>query len=167
MPWALILPIYPGRLATRKVACINPVSKTITVLAFDYGTRRIGVAVGNSITGQGQALAPISADQDDARFTQIAAWIAEWAPDQLVVGLPCHPDGAEHAMTAKARRFGNQLHGRFGLPVAWVDERYTSAVLESDPRFSHGGRKTKTASLDSESARLILEQYFLERAASA
>jgi putative Holliday junction resolvase len=138
-------------------------SKTITALAFDYGTRRIGVAVGNSITGQGQALVPISADKDDARFTQIAARIAEWVPDQLVVGLPCHPDGAEHTMTTKAQRFGNQLHGRFGLPVVWVDERYTSAVLENDPRFSNRDGKSKGASLDSESARLILEQYFLER----
>jgi putative holliday junction resolvase len=163
MPSALTPRIYRGRLATLKAAFQTPVSKTITVLAFDYGTRRIGVAVGNSITGQGQALAPISADQDDARFAQIAARIAEWAPDQLVVGLPCHPDDAEHAMTAKAQRFGNQLHGRFALPVAWVDERYTSAVLENDPRFSHGGLKNKGASLDSESARLILEQYFLER----
>jgi len=163
MHWVLILPIYLGKLATLKVARQTPVSKAITVLAFDYGTRHIGVAVGNSITGQGQALAPISADQDDVRFTQITARIAEWAPDQLVVGLPCHPDGVEHAMTAKARRFGNQLHGRFGLPVAWVDERYTSAVLENDPRFSYGNGKSKAASLDSESARLILEQYFLER----
>jgi putative Holliday junction resolvase len=163
MPWVLTLLIYRGKLATLKVTHINPVSKTITALAFDYGTRRIGVAVGNSITGQGQALAPIGADQDDARFTQIAARIAEWAPDQLVVGLPCHPDGAEHAMTKRAQRFGNQLHGRFGLPVAWIDERYTSAVLENDPRFSNGARQNKGASLDSESARLILEQYFLER----
>jgi putative Holliday junction resolvase len=163
MPWVLIPPIYRGKLATPKVAPINPVSKTITALAFDYGTRRIGLAVGNSITGQGQALTPINADQDDARFTQIAARISEWAPDQLVVGLPCHPDGAGHAMTTKAQRFGNQLHGRFGLPVAWVDERYTSAVLENDPRFSNGTGKSKGASLDSESARLILEQYFLER----
>ena len=138
-------------------------SKPITVLAFDYGTRRIGLAVGNSITGQGEALSPISADQDDARFMQIAARITEWAPDQLVVGLPCHPDGAEHAMTAKARRFGNQLHGRFGLPVAWVDERYTSAVLENTPRFRGADRGDKAASLDSESARLILEQFFLEQ----
>ena len=131
-------------------------TKAITALAFDFGTRRIGLAVGNSITGSSQALTPITADQDDARFALIAAQIKEWAPDQLVVGLPCHPDGVEHAMTAKARRFGNQLHGRFGLPVAWVDERYTSAVLENDPRL-------KVASIDSESARLILEQYFLER----
>ena len=110
-------------------------------------------------------MAPITTDQDDVRFTLIAAQIAEWAPDQLVVGLPCHPDGAEHAMTAKARRFGNQLHGRFGLPVAWVDERYTSAVLENDPSFKKSQASKKDGGLDSESARLILEQYFLERLA--
>ena len=121
--------------------------------------------MGNSITGSSQALAPITADQDDVRFALIAAQIAEWAPDQLVVGLPCHPDGAEHAMTAKARRFGNQLHGRFGLPLAWVDERYTSAVLENDPKFQQKQSSKRVISLDSESARLILEQYFMERAA--
>ena len=137
--------------------------KAITALAFDFGTRRIGLAVGNSITGSSKALTPITADNDDARFASIVIQIQEWAPDQLVVGLPCHPDGAEHAMTAKARRFGNQLQGRFGLPIAWVDERYTSAVLGNDPRFSNGTGKSKGASLDSESARLILEQYFLER----
>jgi putative Holliday junction resolvase len=137
--------------------------KALTALGFDFGTRRIGLAVGNSITGSSQALAPITADQDDVRFTLIAAQIKEWGPDQLVVGLPCHPDGAEHTMTAKARRFGNQLHGRFGLPVAWVDERYTSAVLENDPRFKGADQGNKVTSIDSESARLILEQYFLER----
>ena len=140
-------------------------TKAITALAFDFGTRRIGLAVGNSITGSSEALAPIAADNDDVRFTLIAAQIKEWAPDQLVVGLPCHPDGAEHAMTAKAQRFGNQLHGRFGLPVAWVDERYTSAVLENDPKFKQNQASKQAISLDSESARLILEQYFRERQA--
>jgi len=140
-------------------------SKAITAIAFDFGTRRIGLAVGNSITGSSQALAPITADNDNARFSLIEAQIQEWAPDQLVVGLPCHPDGVEHAMTAKARRFGNQLHGRFGLPVAWVDERYTSAILEHDPDFQRQQATKKATSLDSESARLILEQYFLERLA--
>jgi putative Holliday junction resolvase len=139
--------------------------KAITALAFDFGTRHIGLAVGNSITGSSQALAPITADQDDVRFARIAAQIKEWAPDQLVVGMPCHPDGAEHAMTVKARRFGNQLQGRFGLPVAWVDERYTSAVLENDPKFQQNQSSKHAISLDSESARLILEQYFMERAA--
>ena len=140
-------------------------TKAITALAFDFGTRRIGLAVGNSITGSSQALAPIAADNDDARFAMISAQIKEWAPDQLVVGLPCHPDGAEHAMTAKARRFGNQLQGRFSLPIAWVDERYTSAVLENDPKFQQKQSSKHTISLDSESARLILEQYFRERRA--
>jgi putative Holliday junction resolvase len=140
--------------------------KAIIALAFDFGARRIGLAVGNSITGSSQALAPITADQDDVRFTLIAAQIKEWAPDQLVVGLPCHPDGAEHAMTVKARRFGNQLHGRFGLPVAWVDERYTSAVLENDSELKKSQSNKKDSSIDSASARLILEQYFLERLAS-
>jgi putative Holliday junction resolvase len=139
--------------------------KAITALAFDFGTRRIGLAVGNSITGSSQALAPIAADQDDVRFALIAAQIKEWAPDQLVVGLPCHPDGVEHAMTAKARRFGNQLHGRFGLPIAWVDERYTSAVLENDSEFKKSKSNKKDGGIDSASARLILEQYFLERVA--
>ncbi len=138
--------------------------KAITALAFDFGARRIGLAVGNSITGSSQALTTITADNDDARFAQIATRITEWAPDQLVIGLPCHPDGAEHAMTAKARRFGNQLQGRFGLPVTWVDERYTSAVLENDPKFQQKQSSKHTISLDSESARLILEQYFMERA---
>jgi putative Holliday junction resolvase len=140
--------------------------KAITALAFDFGTRRIGLAIGNSITGSSQALTPIAADQDDVRFALIAAQIKEWAPDQLVVGLPCHPDGAEHAMTVKARRFGNQLHGRFGLPIAWVDERYTSAVLENDLEFKKSQWNKKEGGIDSASARLILEQYFLERLAS-
>ena len=139
--------------------------KAITALAFDFGTRRIGLAVGNSIAGSSQALAAINADNDDARFAAIAIQIQEWVPDQLVVGLPCHPDGAEHAMTAKARRFGNQLQGRFGLPVAWVDERYTSAVLENNPKFQQKQSSKHALSLDSESARLILEQYFIERRA--
>jgi putative Holliday junction resolvase len=129
--------------------------KPITVLAFDYGTRRIGVAVGNSITASGQALSVIPTKKDGSHFTQIAACIAEWAPDHLVLGLPRHPDGAEHAMTVKARRFGQQLQGRFRIPLSWVDERYTSAVLESDP--------TMRSQLDSEAARLILEQFFLEQ----
>jgi len=137
--------------------------KAITALAFDFGTRRIGLAVGNSITGSSQALTAITADNDDVRFGSIAIQIQEWAPDQLVVGLPCHPDGAEHAMTAKARRFGNQLQGRFGLPIAWVDERYTSALLENDPKFQQKQSNKHAISLDSESARLILEQYFMER----
>ena len=129
--------------------------KELTIMAFDYGTRRIGVAVGNTLTKAGQPLKMIAEPSEDMRFRAIQALIKEWQPNQLVVGMPCHPDGTEHEMSAKARRFGNQLHGRFQLPVDWVDERYTSAVLEGDPDMRDN--------LDAESAALILEQYFLEK----
>ena len=130
--------------------------KPVTVMAFDYGTRRVGVAVGNSVTRAGQALKTITAANADALFKEIERLLAEWQPNQLVVGLPTHPAGAEHEMTAKSRRFGNQLHGRFNLPVDWVDERYSSVVLENDADMHDN--------LDAHSAALILEQYFAELA---
>jgi len=129
--------------------------KDHTVMAFDYGTRRIGVAIGNTVTKAGQPLQIVAENGDDARFRLIEALIQEWQPDQLVVGLPCHPDGVPHEMTAKAKRFGNQLNGRFHLPVDWVDERYTSAILEGNPEMRDN--------LDAQSAALILEQYFHEK----
>jgi putative holliday junction resolvase len=131
--------------------------KPITAMAFDYGTRRVGVAVGNSLTGNGQALKTIAAPNSDGLFKEIEILLKEWQPDYLLVGKPVHPDGTEHAMTAKATRFGNQLHGRFNLAVEWVDERYTSAVLEGDSEMQDN--------LDAHSAALILEQYFAELAA--
>ena len=127
-------------------------SEPITVMAFDYGTRRVGVAVGNSVSRSGQALKTIATPNINELFQQIEGLLKEWGPNQLVVGLPMHPDGTAHEMTAKAKRFGNQLNGRFGLPVAWVDERYTSAVLEGKPEMRDN--------LDAQSAALILEQYF-------
>lgn len=133
--------------------------KPITVMAFDYGTRRVGVAVGNSETGLGQALKTIAAPNQDSLFKEVENLLKEWQPERLVVGKPLHPDGAEHEMTAKATRFGNQLQGRFHLPVDWVDERYTSAVLEGDAQMQDN--------LDAHSAALLLEQYFSELAAQA
>ena len=124
-------------------------------MAFDYGTKRIGVAVGTTLNQIGQPIKTIAEVSSDACFKTIEGLLKEWQPNRLVVGMPCHPDGAEHEMSAKARRFGNQLHGRFQLPVEWVDERYTSAVLEGNPDMRDN--------LDAESAVLILEQYFLEK----
>jgi putative Holliday junction resolvase len=132
----------------------NPIQRPITILAFDYGTRRVGVAVGNTETKVSQALKTIAAANAEILFQELENLIKEWQPDQIVVGLPTHPDGSEHEMTAKSKRFGNQLHGRFNLPVSWVDERYTSAVLEGDPQMHDN--------LDAHSAALILEQYFAE-----
>ena len=130
------------------------INKPMTILAFDYGTRRIGVAVGNSETRVSQALKTIAVSNTDGLFREIDSLLKDWQPDQFVLGLPTHPDGTEHEMTQKARRFGNQLQGRFHLPVIWVDERYTSAVLEGDPEMHDN--------LDAHSAALILEQYFAE-----
>jgi putative Holliday junction resolvase len=130
------------------------INKSITVMAFDYGMRRVGVAVGNSVTKSGQALKTIAAPNLDTLFMEIQLLVKEWQPDRLVVGRPLHPDGVEHEMTAKAIRFGNQLHGRLHLPVVWVDERYSSAVLEADTKMRDN--------LDAHSAALILEQYFAE-----
>jgi putative holliday junction resolvase len=102
-----------------------------TFLAFDFGERRVGVAVGNSLLRQAQALKTLSAE-GDARFAAVAALIAEWQPQALVVGIPLHPDGAPHDNTRRAQRFARQLQGRFGLPVHEVDERYstTEALAE-------------------------------------
>ena len=132
----------------------NSINQPMTVLAFDYGTSRVGVAVGNTEIRVSQALKTIAVANADGLFREIDSLLKEWQPVQLVVGLPTHPDGAEHEMTQKARRFGNQLQGRFHLPVTWVDERYTSVVLEGDPEMHDN--------LDAHSAALILEQYFAE-----
>lgn len=121
-----------------------------SILGFDFGLKRIGVAVGNTILRQAQALCIIEAAQNDAKFAQIAALIKEWSPVLCVVGLPLHPDGAAHEMTARCQRFAHQLEGRFGVATALVDERYSSAVLSAQ----HGER------VDDQSAALILQQYF-------
>lgn len=130
-------------------------NQALTVMAFDYGLRRVGVAVGNAVTKAGQPIKTIAAPNVDALFREIQGLVKDWQPQQLVVGRPVHLDGVEHEMTAKATRFGNQLHGRLNLPVAWVDERYTSAILEGDHQMRDN--------LDAHSAALILEQYFAEK----
>ncbi|MBK6472842.1 MAG: Holliday junction resolvase RuvX [Betaproteobacteria bacterium] len=100
-------------------------TRTLSFLAFDFGTRRTGVATGNTLLGRALPLKTLAVD-GDARLKAIAALIGEWQPDALVVGVPFHPDGAEHENTRRARRFARQLHGRFRLPVHEVDERYTT-----------------------------------------
>ena len=120
-----------------------------TYLAFDYGLKRVGVATGNSFTRQAQPLQTIAAE-GDARFARIGQLVAEWQPTALVVGVPYHPDGAEHENTARARKFGRQLSGRFHLPVHEVDERYSTTEAKS-----FGARD-----LDAASAAILLQQFF-------
>ena len=120
-----------------------------TLLSFDYGTRRVGVATGNTLLCQAQPLKTLAAE-GDARFAAIAGLIKEWQPAALVVGVPFHPDGAEHDNTQRARRFARQLHGRFMLPVHEVDERYTTTEAHA----------MGAADADAAAAAIILDQYF-------
>jgi putative Holliday junction resolvase len=121
-----------------------------TVMSFDFGLKRIGVAVGNLLIKQAQPLTIIDAATNAAKFTAIGTLIDEWQPSSIVVGLPLHPDGAEHEMTLRCRRFANQITGRFGVATVLIDERYTSAVLSAS-RGEH---------VDSQAAALILQQFF-------
>lgn len=123
-----------------------------TLLGFDFGLKRIGVAVGNTLLRQAQPLAIIDAATNEQKFAEIATLLAAWQPLRCIVGLPSHPDGAPHEMTLRCRRFANQLHGRFGLEVVLVDERYSSAVLTQ----ARGER------IDDQAAAVILQQYFDE-----
>jgi putative Holliday junction resolvase len=125
-----------------------------TILGFDFGLKRIGVAVGNTILRQAQPLAIISAETNDAKFAAVAELLREWQPSLCVVGLPSHPDGAPHEMTQRCRRFANQLQGRYGVATALVDERYSSAVLT----------KRQGERIDDQAAAIILQQYFDEHA---
>jgi putative Holliday junction resolvase len=107
------------------------VTGAATVLAFDFGTRRIGVAVGTTITRSARALATIDAADPDVRNAALARVIGEWQPQLLVVGLPVHADGTPHAMTERARRFGDDVSKRFGIPVEYADERHTSELART------------------------------------
>lgn len=131
-----------------------------TVLAFDFGLKRIGVAVGHSGPKLAHALTTIEAETNAARFAAIAALIAEWQPTLLVVGLPLALDGSEHAMTARCRRFANQLQGRFGLPVALADERLTSVLADAALREAGVGWKRRKVKVDAVAAQCILQDYF-------
>ncbi|MDF3036136.1 MAG: Holliday junction resolvase [Paucimonas sp.] len=125
-----------------------------TVLAFDFGLKRIGVAVGNTLLKQAQSLSTIESETNQKKFAAIGAMLAEWRPALCVVGLPMHPDGTEHEMSARCRRFANQLNGRFNVPVVLVDERYSSAVI-----VQRQGER-----VDAQAAAIILQQYFDEHA---
>jgi putative holliday junction resolvase len=123
-----------------------------TLLAFDFGLKRIGVAIGNTLIRQAQPLTVINAATNDVKFAELGKLISHWEARRCVVGLPSHPDGAEHEMTVRCRRFANQLHGRFGVDTVLVDERYSSAVI----------RQRQGEIIDAEAAAIILQQYFDE-----
>lgn len=159
-----------------------PTGSVSSVLAFDFGRRRIGVAAGSSVLKSGEPIGLIEIPDETERFQKLGALIEEWRPDVLVVGRPVHPDGQTHEMTLACERFARQLQGRFDLPVVLVDERYSSAAASADlseasehsvgdrrraGKLSSGNRKSGQRSrgklsLDAHAAAIILRQYWSE-----
>ncbi|MFM1990475.1 MAG: hypothetical protein RJA99_3432 [Pseudomonadota bacterium] len=126
-----------------------------TLLAFDFGVRRIGVAIGNTLTGDARPLCTLDSVPVDRRFERIGTLLREWRPDRLVVGRPLDEDGSETETTRRTDRFSNQLHGRFGLRVERVDERFSSREAQAIIA-SAGGRPDDE---DGVAAAVILSQY--------
>lgn len=130
------------------------------VLAFDFGEKRVGVAVGEIELGIPHALDVIDVEDNDRRFAAVAALLSEWKPVLLVVGVASHADGAPHETGRLARRFGQRLHGRFNLPVAYVDERLTSQAADAALREAGFSGNTRDGRLDSAAAAEILRTWF-------
>ncbi len=130
-------------------------------LAFDYGEKRIGVATGNSKIGTTQALTVLNCQSDQPDWTAIDKLINEWQVQAFVVGLPLNMDDSEQPITKKAKKFGNRLHGRFGLPTFFHDERLSSVEVK-EYLFEMGGYKKVKQDIDAYAAELILKSYFEE-----
>lgn len=131
-------------------------------MAFDFGMKRIGVAVGNTVVHTTQPLITLQGEQNEQRFARIAEMIKEWQPIALVVGLPCNDDGTPHEMTRLSRKFANRLKGRFNLPTILVDERYTSTSASAQlNEMGVRGIKQKPL-IDQVAAQHILQAYFDE-----
>lgn len=129
------------------------------VLAFDFGLKRVGVAVGETLVGTSRPLSAISVPTAQV-WEAISSLVDEWAPSRLIVGRPTHPDGTPHAMTARCERFARQLGARFRKPVELVDERYSSVEAETRLGAKRVKKSRKDGTLDSEAAAILLERYF-------
>ncbi len=131
-----------------------------TLLGFDFGTKSIGVAVGQQLTGTARALTALKAQDGTPDWNQIEKLLKEWQPDYVVVGLPLNMDGTEQPLTVRARKFANRLHGRFGVRVELQDERLSTVEARAD-LFERGGfRALQKGQVDSQSAVIILEDWF-------
>lgn len=136
----------------------NEMFSASVVIGFDYGLKRIGVAIGNAVTKESRPLKIIPWKTNEEKWREIQNLIKEWEPDAFVVGVPCHSDGQENTMTKPCKSFGRQLYGRFNKPVYFVDERFSSVEAESahpDSEF-----------IDDEAASVILQQWYLSGTSS-
>lgn len=131
-----------------------------TLLAFDYGTQNIGVAYGQSLTNSASELSPLKARDGIPNWDEVESLLKEWKPELVLVGLPLNMDDSESELSQRARKFGNRLHGRFGIKVEMMDERLsTFAAKEEAAERGHKGNYAQ-APVDSIAARLILESWF-------
>lgn len=132
-----------------------------TLLGFDFGTKRIGIAIAQEITGTANPLRTVAAIKHKPDWDSISKIIKEWQPDLLVIGLPLHMDGTEQPMTQAARRFSNQLNGRYQIPIALMDERLSSNEAESIIKEQSGSSSVFPAKeqIDMISAQLILQSW--------
>lgn len=133
---------------------------TGTVLSFDFGEKRIGVAVGETMLKLAHPLTTIHAEENAIKFAQIATLIQEWQPQLLIVGLPMYLDGEAHALTQLAKKFAQRLEGRFNLPVMMMDERLSSAEAAQSLRDSGVYGREQKAMIDQVAAQTILQSYF-------
>jgi putative holliday junction resolvase len=132
---------------------------TKTLLAFDYGTKNIGAAYGQTISGTATSLTPLKAKDGIPDWLQVEKIIKEWQPDLVLVGLPLNMDDSESELSARARKFANRLQGRFAVKVEMVDERLTSFAAKGEVISRGGSRDYKNNPVDSIAARLILESW--------
>ena len=131
-----------------------------TLVAFDFGTKSIGAAVGQRITGTARPLAALKANDGNPDWTLIERLLREWQPEAVIVGLPLNMDGTEQPLTARARKFANKIHGRFGVKIILHDERLSTVEARAG-LFEHGGYRALTKGrIDSASAVVILESFF-------
>jgi len=130
-----------------------------TLLAFDYGTRNIGVATGQTITSSANSLTPLKAKDGVPDWNQVEKLIQDWKPDLVLVGLPLNMDETESELSARARKFANRIHGRFNVKIELVDERLTSFEAKGEVMSRGGSRDYKNNPVDSIAARLILESW--------
>ena len=131
------------------------------IIAFDFGLSRIGVAVGQAITKTASPLETLQANDGKPDWNKVEALLKQWQPKKVIVGEPFNMDGTDQEITKRARKFANQIHGRFGLPVEMADERLTSAAAREEMFESGGYKKLKNSQIDSIAAALILESWFV------
>jgi len=134
-----------------------------TYLAFDYGTRNIGVSSGQSVTRTAVERPALKAKDGVPNWQEVEALLKEWKPDLVIVGLPLNMDDSESELATRARKFGQRLHGRFGVAVEMVDERLSSYEAKGEVMARGGSRDYGKNPVDSIAARLILESWFNEQ----